>query len=202
MGVRQQRKEQTRQRILTAARHLLDEHGYEGATLRGVALEAGVTAGTIFVHFAGKDALMMAALADEIQRLLGGAHAAFPHDSPLIDQLHHHPRWLLRAYAQRPVLRDLLRRTFTLQVEDTGPLFAQAAVAVATWAQHMESAQARGELRSDTDCTLMAKACWAYYWQAVTLLLQAEPPNVDEPIALNRALLEQLLRGVDAAKAP
>jgi AcrR family transcriptional regulator len=198
MGVRQQRKEQTRQRILAAAQQLVEEQGYEGTTLRAVGQRAGVTAGTIFVHFNGKDALLMAALAEGIQRLLSSAHASFPVDAPLLDQLHHHPRCLLQAYAQHPALRDLLRRTFTLQVEDTGPLFDQAVVAVSTWAQHIGGAQARGELRADSDATLMAKACWAYYWQAVTLLLQAEPPRVEEPIALNRALLEQLLRGAAA----
>lgn len=195
MGVRQRRKEQTRLRILEAARQLVEERGYDGTTLRAVGQRAGVTAGSIFVHFNGKDALLMAALADSIQRLLTSAHASFPLDAPLLDQLHHHPRCLLQAYAEHPALRDLLRRTFSLQACDTGPLFDQAAVAVATWAQHIRGAVARGELRGDSDATLMATACWAYYWQAVTLLLQREPSGVEEPIALNRALLEQLVRG-------
>lgn len=64
-----------------------------------------------------------------------------------------------------------------------------------TWAGVPEAAESRGELRAHADCTLMGKACWAYTWQAVTLLLRVEPPRVEEAVSVDRALIEQLLDG-------
>jgi AcrR family transcriptional regulator len=43
--------------ILAAARHLFLEAGYEGARLREVARRAGVTTGSLYHHFSGKDEL-------------------------------------------------------------------------------------------------------------------------------------------------
>lgn len=47
----------TRERILDAFEHLLIEQGERGATLDGVAADAGVSKGGLLYHFASKDAL-------------------------------------------------------------------------------------------------------------------------------------------------
>ncbi len=194
MGTRKRQKQQTRERILQSARTLFEENGFAKTTLRDIGAAAGVTAGNIFVHFPNKDALMVAALAEEIDQLLAAAHASFPVDADLLVQLHHHPRQLLLAYCERRVLRDLIRRTFTLHA-DMGPLSGQAVVAVQYWAELVEAAKVRGTVHADTDADLFGKACWAYYWQSVTLVLRAEPPDSDQALDLNQALLTQLVAG-------
>lgn len=50
--------EQTRESILTAARTLLREHGYEGMTVRAVAQSAGVAEQTVFAAVGPKTAIV------------------------------------------------------------------------------------------------------------------------------------------------
>jgi AcrR family transcriptional regulator len=64
-------KQQTRAKVLAAARRLFSEEGYEGATIRDIAAAAGMSTGAVFANFADKSDLFreimvtdMAALAD------------------------------------------------------------------------------------------------------------------------------------------
>ncbi len=50
-------KEATRQRILEVGKRAFIEKGYDGAYLRDIAKEAGVTTGAIYGHYKDKDAL-------------------------------------------------------------------------------------------------------------------------------------------------
>jgi AcrR family transcriptional regulator len=52
----------TRQRILTAAREVFSRDGFQGATTREIAREAGVNEVTIFRHFHTRDELLHATL--------------------------------------------------------------------------------------------------------------------------------------------
>jgi len=52
------KSERTRQTILNAAAKLFKERGYTATTLRDVAKEAGLKAGSIYYHFASKDEIM------------------------------------------------------------------------------------------------------------------------------------------------
>jgi len=51
------RREETRQRILTAAGHLFREHGIDGVGVDAVMKEAGLTHGGFYLHFPSKEAL-------------------------------------------------------------------------------------------------------------------------------------------------
>jgi AcrR family transcriptional regulator len=59
-----ERMEATRRRVLDGARRAFAEHGYEGATVRLLEEQTGLSRGAIFHHFPDKDALFLA-LAEE-----------------------------------------------------------------------------------------------------------------------------------------
>lgn len=50
-------KQQTREKVLLAARQLFTERGYEGATIRDIARAAGMSTGAVFASFADKSEL-------------------------------------------------------------------------------------------------------------------------------------------------
>ncbi len=54
--------------ILTAARRAFARHGYEGATVRVLEAETGLSRGAIFHHFRDKDALFLALAEDDAAR--------------------------------------------------------------------------------------------------------------------------------------
>ncbi|RNB81986.1 TetR/AcrR family transcriptional regulator [Brevibacillus fluminis] len=55
-------EQETRQRIIAAAKQLMAEKGYKGATTRKIAELAGVNEVTVFRHFKNKEGLLDAAL--------------------------------------------------------------------------------------------------------------------------------------------
>ena len=54
MGVRDDQKQATREKVLEAARDLFNETGYEETTIRAIAERAGVSVGSVFTTFASK----------------------------------------------------------------------------------------------------------------------------------------------------
>mgnify|MGYP006401401157 FL=1 len=50
-------KQQTRAKVLAAARELFSTEGYEGATIRDIAAAAGMSTGAVFANFADKSEL-------------------------------------------------------------------------------------------------------------------------------------------------
>lgn len=72
---REQDVETTRQLILDAARDVFVAAGYEGTSIREVARRAGISHGTIYLHFRDKDDLLFQVSEDEFGRLLGRLRA-------------------------------------------------------------------------------------------------------------------------------
>jgi AcrR family transcriptional regulator len=69
---------ETREKILDAARHRFAELGYDGATIRGIAADAGVNAALLHHFFGSKQQLFAAAMnlpvnpAEMVPRILAG----------------------------------------------------------------------------------------------------------------------------------
>lgn len=63
-------KQQTRLKILNAARQLFSEQGYEGATIRDIATAAGMSTGAVFANFTGKSDLFREIMTDDMEALL------------------------------------------------------------------------------------------------------------------------------------
>jgi AcrR family transcriptional regulator len=61
--------------VRAALRRLVARHGFHGASMSAVAAEAGVAAGTAYVHYASKDDLVLATYL-EVKRELGAAAVA------------------------------------------------------------------------------------------------------------------------------
>lgn len=63
-------KQQTRRRLIEAAKALVAERGYDAATLRDVAALAGMSTGAVFANFADKADLFNEVMIDELSDLL------------------------------------------------------------------------------------------------------------------------------------
>ncbi|GIE88531.1 TetR/AcrR family transcriptional regulator [Actinoplanes regularis] len=63
---RQVRAELTRRRILTAAAHVFAEQGYAAGTTNRIAERAGVSIGSLYQYFPGKDAILVALLGEHL----------------------------------------------------------------------------------------------------------------------------------------
>lgn len=69
-------KQQTRLKVLAAARRLFSEQGYEGATIRDIAAAAGMSTGAVFANFTDKSDLFREIMTDDMEALLAAMRDA------------------------------------------------------------------------------------------------------------------------------
>jgi len=66
MGLRERKRQQTRQELISAAMRLFEERGYEQTTVAEIASAAGVSTKTFFNYFASKDEVLFPHLSHRI----------------------------------------------------------------------------------------------------------------------------------------
>jgi len=108
--IRQRQADETRARIVAAARKLLEEHGYAGMTMGAVAKKAGVAVATVYAVFGSKtgifSAILDAARFDESYRSL--VRDAMQASDPR-ERMRFPARIARRIYESEHSVLDLLR---------------------------------------------------------------------------------------------
>jgi len=69
-------KQQTRNKVIAAARKLFSENGYEGATIRDIAAAAGMSTGAVFANFSDKSDLFREIMFSDFSTLVADMRAA------------------------------------------------------------------------------------------------------------------------------
>lgn len=87
MAEKLKKSEETRSRILEAALSVFQERGFEKATMREIAAEAGVAVGATYYYFDSKDALVMAFYERSQGEMHGEIEAALDQAKTLEDRL-------------------------------------------------------------------------------------------------------------------
>ncbi len=80
MGVRNDQKQATREKVLEAARDLFNDTGYDETTIRAIAERAGVSVGSVFTTFASKAEV----LSHVMDARLGELYAEFDRVVPFL----------------------------------------------------------------------------------------------------------------------
>jgi AcrR family transcriptional regulator len=109
----------TRERLLRAARELIEEGGYSAASVVAIAGRAGVAAGTLYRHFESKEELFVEvfrSVCDREVEAMGVAAAQMAPGSSHVDRL----VTVLSTFAQRALRRP--RLAWALIAEPVDPL--------------------------------------------------------------------------------
>ena len=109
----------TRERLLRAAREVIDEGGYGAASVIAIAERAGVAAGTLYRHFASKEELFVELFREACNREVSAMRAAaqgMAKDASHVDRL----ETVLATFAQRALRRP--RLAWALIAEPVDPL--------------------------------------------------------------------------------
>jgi AcrR family transcriptional regulator len=141
--------EETRERILVAARDVIGRKGKRGATTREIADVAGVNEATLFRHFGTKEALLIAC-AQHFCGYLQLADVAAQLTGDLVDDLLTVARIMLARFES---LQDMIRWSLVEQ-EYENDIFAQTAwrpqlAIVAVMTVFMQRRVDAGELQGD-----------------------------------------------------
>ncbi len=114
------------ERILDAAAVLLEQHGYRRVSIDDVAARAGVGKGTVYLHWATREALFWAVLQRETVGLLDELAARLDGDAGLAL-----PHRLMAALFTEVQRRPLVRALLLPDAEVLGALAADGSVAAA-----------------------------------------------------------------------
>lgn len=190
--LRQVRKHATQARILDAARAHFERHGFDAASIRAIAAEAEVAAGTVLLHFGDKLGLLHAALHDDLEETIRRCLAA-TNRGKLLARLVAVARPFYAYYAARPALSKILLRESLLAESPwrerfTGQLTRVLAHVVAM----VEEAKSSGEIDRATDARLFAAAFSSFYYFALIGWVQG---GIDDPMRLFKKLMSQHISG-------
>jgi AcrR family transcriptional regulator len=192
------RKAGTQARILEVARLHFERDGFEAASIRAIAAEAGVASGTVLLHFSDKLGLLHAALHDDLETAIRRCLSA-PNRGPLLERLCAIARPFYAYYAARPVLSKVLLRESLVAEPPWRERFAEqlARVNVRVVAL-VNEAREKGEIARSTHAELMAAAFSSFYYFALAAWVQA---RIQAPLPLFKALMAQHLSGSAAPLA-
>jgi len=189
-------KQQTRAKVLAAARRLFSEQGYEGATIRDIAAAAGMSTGAVFANFADKSDLFREIMMTDMVALAEAMREAASHGDDVDEAI---LRAFMAGYLFYQTQLPLARAAFSVgwSTQD-GPALRGAAQARSLRdliADQLTRATERGELGSDSQGALRADMLFdAYlsnYPQAIF-----ESWTLDDLRARARDQIDILLAGV------
>ena len=190
MRVTAETKQETRQRILDAARKLFSEKGFAGTTTRDLAAEASIATGTMFNYFAGKEHLALAI----VDTSLEAARREFlesRHDGESLEEaLFAHVAITLRHLRpHRAYLSDVVESTLSPFNRSSG---AEASEGLRF--RHLETVQALIETHAlpstPRPSAVTMHLYWTLYLGVLAFWAKDESPKQEDSLVL----LDQALR--------
>jgi len=200
-SVRSQRKpkgegHERRAEILAAAERIFVEHGYEGATIRKIADEVGLSSTALYMHFADKGAILQEICRQAFEALLLANRRAVEQSGPAEERL----RRMMRAYVQfgfdNPNAYRLVYMTRPAELNE-GPRSSARETGVElfrSFEQVVEELEGAGRLR--VDARTAAQAFWAGGHGVVSLMISKPYFDWVDRDTLTTAMMEGLLAGL------
>lgn len=177
--------------ILATVRSMLEEVGYAGMTIRGLARRAGVAQGTLYNLYGGKDGLVLAAVDDLLVELAGAA--AESSDSEGLEAIFTMSEIIGAQVRATPKYADAMTRIlFHVQPDDplVDVLFARSYPFLHA---QLEIAQYRGDLRPEIDTELVARHLVGQAWGVVMLWMMGMIPLADNARERQRSEIMTLI---------
>ncbi|WP_310542079.1 TetR/AcrR family transcriptional regulator [Phenylobacterium sp.] len=157
-------KQQTRAKVLAAARRLFSEEGYEGATIRDIAAAAGMSTGAVFANFTDKSDLfreiMLVDMASLAEVMREAAHRGRAVDDCLL-------KAFCAGYAFYKTQLPLARAAFSISwTPDQGPELRNMAPVLALHdliSEQLLAGVERGELSQEAEVKLRTQMLFDCY---------------------------------------
>ncbi|MGD6846677.1 TetR/AcrR family transcriptional regulator [Rossellomorea aquimaris] len=86
-GLREDKKRQTQQNIMEAAKHIFSEKGYQQASMAEIAKDAGVGTGTIYNYFPSKGSLLLRIFSEEAEEMKGALDDPYEDEGDLVQSV-------------------------------------------------------------------------------------------------------------------
>jgi AcrR family transcriptional regulator len=185
-----------RAEILAAAERIFVEHGYEGATIRKIADEVGLSSTALYMHFSEKGEILQEICRQAFEALMEANQVIIAETASPEQRM----REMMRAYVEfgfaNPNAYRLVYMTRPIELRE-GAQSAAREMGVelfSTFEGVMEELEAAGRLRGDAKTT--AQAVWAGGHGAVSLMISKPYFDWVDRDKLVSTLLEGLFAGL------
>lgn len=185
-----------RAEILAAAERIFVEHGYEGATIRKIADEVGLSSTALYMHFAEKSEILHEICRAAFEALLATNSEAMAERGPPEQRL----RGMIEAYIRfgfnNPNAYRLVYMTRPAEAREGANTAAQelGASLFASFQAVVEEVGAAGKLKAEPQAA--AQAIWAAGHGLVSLMITKTYFDWVERERLTRTLLDALFEGL------
>jgi AcrR family transcriptional regulator len=185
-----------RAEILSAAERIFVEHGYEGATIRKIADEVGLSSTALYMHFADKAEILHEICREAFEALTAANAAVIAEPAPPVARL----RKMMQAYVDfgfaNPNAYRLIYLTRPLEARDGAQTAAQEVGAglFRAFEDVVREAEVAGQLKRGARET--AQALWAGGHGVVSLMITKPYFDWTSREALTAAVLDGLFDGL------
>jgi AcrR family transcriptional regulator len=196
MTRRTERAEETRARILSAARSLFREHGFDATSAEQIASRAGVGKGTVFLHAGSKERLLVMVYQADLGFAVDRALASADVTAPLPQALAGVFGYCFQLYEEDTRLaRELIREQSLLPVQDQALRSVTTRLLVGL-EMLIHSRQRRDEVGSGVDAALAARTSFGIYNAVLLAWLGGWLPDPAARDAELLAALQLLWKGL------
>jgi TetR/AcrR family fatty acid metabolism transcriptional regulator len=194
--------EDKRRLILEAAVRVFARKGYHTCRVGDIAEEAGVAYGLLYHYFNSKEELLETVFRETWTELLGAIRDVEDSGLPAREQLRQVVAILLRSWRRDPDLVRVLVREIA-RSPDLQHRIGELGQAFAAIARIVERGQAEGEFRPELDPRFTSYVVYGALEAILTGWVLEQLPDGDEEVArAERALLDVVSSGLEAARAP
>ena len=185
-----------RAEILVAAERIFVEHGYEGATIRKIADEVGLSSTALYIHFPDKEAILQEICRTAFETLIAANQAILQATDAPEERL----RRMLSAYVEfgfaNPNAYRLIYLTRPLEARDGAENAAQrlGAELFGSFADVVEQVAHAGRLK--VDARVSAQIFWAGVHGIVSLIITKPYFSWADRDVLVRTMSDALFEGL------
>lgn len=158
---RQVAKQRTRGKVIEAARNLFAQRGYDAATIRDIAREAGMSTGAVFANFQDKSELFDTVLAEDLARLAEALNRGIKDGTDLKSRL---LGGFVAGYEatleQLPLVQAVVARAWHQPLDEAQKGRALIAPVIEGLESLVADAIKAGELKPGTDAALVTELVW------------------------------------------
>ena len=168
----QNRKIETRKKILDVARRHVAEKGYAAARTEEIVKDAGVAKGTLFAHFGDKDQLLVVLMGEELSEIISDLSGLSDKSDPKTKDFMDPLLALLRLLSRERIIFNLFQFAVGVSSETAnGEILGECDQLIRLISVVVEGLQKENIIRDDVTATELAEGCLAFLVQAVTFRL-------------------------------
>ncbi|WTW97745.1 TetR/AcrR family transcriptional regulator [Streptomycetaceae bacterium NBC_01309] len=185
---------ETRDRIVDAATDCIRRWGLRRVSMNDVAQQAGVSRRTVYLHFADREALVLAVLIGVSERMVAAVEPLVRARTTLADQI---AEAAVHVHAMGPGELHLGLGLRPGESEDATMLLAHSERVLsawhAFWVPFVEEARGRGEVRDDV--AVERATDWIMRMLISLVTVPARSFDADDPDEVRRFVAEFITRG-------